>query len=451
MDRLSTIQQPAREIPVTGAYDVIVCGGGPSGIAAAISAGRLGAKTLLLERYGFLGGMATAGMVTAFSRFNSGDEPVIEGIPIEILNRMEEMGGLRRGTTFFDHNWFFLNPEVLKYLSLIMMQEAGVEILLHSLVCDVWKTEDCLQGVIVENKSGRQALQAGVVVDATGDADVCALAGAAFEKGRPQDGLLNPMSMMFWMGNVDKSRLEQYEAEIDPCGTYRTVHMMRTWAQARICGEELPPVEGLYSCSATPIPGVYQILATRIMNWNDATNARDLTQAQIEGIKQVQQVVRFLKKHIPAFENSYLLQTAPQIGIRETRRIVGEYVLTADDILGARKFPDVIARGCYKIDLHNPKGTGAVARKLVEGESYDIPYRCLLPQKIDGLLVCGRPISTTHEAHGSTRVMSHCMATGHASGAAAALAALSGITPRSMEVREIQQKLILQGANLGDN
>jgi ribulose 1,5-bisphosphate synthetase/thiazole synthase len=440
------ISEPAREIPVAAESDVIVAGGGPSGLVAAVAAARAGAKTLLVERYGFLGGMATAGLITAFARFSNGRGLVIEGIPLEIVRRLDDMGGLRKGDDPEVHHWLFFDPEVLKHLAIQMVEEAGVELLLHSYISASYVEDGQIKGIVVENKSGRQALLGKVVVDATGDGDVAARAGVPFEKGRAEDGLMNPMSLFLWMENVDHEQVQRYH-EVDPRDYAHK--FPRTWARAMEAGEVSAPIGGLMSCDQTPRPGSYQVHVTRVLEWLDATDAQQLTRAQVKAFKQAMEGVAFLQKHIPGFEHAYLSQTAPNIGVRETRRIQGEYILTAEDVLTARKFEDAIARGCYPVDVHNPKGAGIMFRHVPEGESYDIPYRCLVPREIDGLLTAGRCISTTHEAHGSIRVMSHCMAIGHAAGVAAGVAARKRLQPRDLDAGDVRRVLLDQGANLG--
>lgn len=445
---MQTITEPKREIPVIKNTEILVVGGGPAGLVAALAAGRLGVKTLLIERYGFLGGMATAGLVCAFSTFNNRKEQIIKGIPIEIIERLHRLKALRGDPT--TDQWLFFDPETLKYVAMNMADESGVGLLLHCFVCNVYVENNIIKGVVTESKSGRQAILAQVVVDASGDGDVAAYAGVPYQKGRESDGLMLPMSLMVRMANVDHKRHSIY-SEKDPSSF--GYHLPRLWKEGVKRGEITIPLDAFtgffQGCEETCLIGSeYQILATRVIKV-DATNVFDLTYAEMEGRKQVMQVVRFLRKRAPGFEKAYLSQTGPQIGVRETRHIKGEYTLTKDDVLQGRKFNDVIARGCYMIDLHNPKGPGFEFHSLPEGESYDIPYRCLVPKKIDNLLVAGRCISATHKAHGSIRVMSHCMAIGQAAGTAAALAVKGKIFPRKLNIQRLQTQLRKQGAYLG--
>ena len=409
---------------------VLVAGGGPSGLAAAVASARNGASTLLVERYGFLGGMATAGLVNPFMSWQVEGKPIIEGIFQEIINRLKAMGGWDgdRAPSAFD-------PECFKLLADDMCRESGVSLLLHSLVVDAQVENGLIASITVANKSGLGQLDAEVFVDATGDADLAARCGVPCQKGRPEDGLSQPMTLCFRMAEVDIDRMPP-PAEIN-----------QLYEQAQQAGEISNPREDVQFFFTT-IERVVHFNTTRVVK-RDGTDPQDLTDAELTARQQVQEMVRFLQARISGFENSYLQMMAPQIGVRETRRIVGEYVLTEEEVLGARKFPDVIARGSYPVDIHNPAGTGTVLKHLPPGESYDIPYRCLIPKGIDNLLVTGRPISATHEAHSSLRIMPICIALGQAAGTAAALCAQEKVAPPQLAAKRLQAVLLAQGANLG--
>ncbi|MNI21660.1 FAD dependent oxidoreductase [compost metagenome] len=272
-------------------------------------------------------------------------------------------------------------------------------------------------------------------MDATGDADLAALAGAMVEKGRAVDSLSQPMTLNFRMANVDMERLQTRE------------EITALYKEAKKRGEIDCPRENVLWFYANQ-PGVIHFNTTRVLR-KDATNPWELTEAEIEGRRQVQQLVSFLKKEVPGFEESYLQTTAPQIGVRESRRIIGEYMLTAEELLASCRFEDVIARGAYPVDIHNPDGEGTILKHLPEGEWYDIPFRTLVPKKIENLLVGGRPISATHEAHSAIRVQPIAMAIGQAAGIAAALCANEQVLPRELDVRKVQEALTGQGAILG--
>jgi hypothetical protein len=418
-------------------YDVLVAGGGPSGIAAAVAAARLGADTLLVERYGFLGGAGTAMMVNPWmSYWASGGSNVqlIFGVLQELIDRMTEMGmyGHPKQKTAFD-------PEALKVAAEQLCQEAGVKLLYHSFlgeaVMDGSGTR--IDAVKFANKAGLVELKASMYVDATGDADLAALAGATVEKGREVDSLSQPMTLNFRMANVDVDRLPSRAA------------ITELYKAAKRRGEIRCPREDVLWFYANQ-PGVIHFNTTRVVR-KDATNPWELTEAEIEGRRQVQQLVAFLKAEVAGFEESYLQTTAPQIGVRESRRVVGEYRLTAEELLASCRFDDVIARGAYPVDIHNPDGEGTVLKHLPPGEWYDIPFRTLVPKKIENLLIGGRPISSTHEAHSAIRVQPIAMAIGQAAGTAAALCATGQVKPRGLDVRRVQEALTRQGAVLGLN
>ncbi|CAG7617078.1 FAD-dependent oxidoreductase [Paenibacillus allorhizosphaerae] len=416
-------------------YDVIVAGGGPSGIAAAVAAARMGARTLLVERYGFLGGAGTAMMVNPWmSYWASGGANVqlIFGVLQELIDRMTSMGmyGHPKQKTAFD-------PEALKVAAEQLCQEAGVNLLYHSFLGEAKMDESGMriEAVRFANKAGLVDFKANMYVDTTGDADLAALAGAIVEKGRAVDSLSQPMTLNFRMANVDMDRLQTRQ------------EITALYKEAKRRGEIDCPREDVLWFYANQ-PGVIHFNTTRVIR-KDATNPWDLTEAEIEGRRQVQQLVRFLKAEVPGFEDAYLQTTAPQIGVRESRRVVGEYMLTADELLASCRFDDVIARGAYPVDIHNPDGEGTILKHLPPGEWYDIPFRTLVPKKVQNLLIGGRPISTTHEAHSAIRVQPIAMAIGQAAGTAAALCAKDGVLPRELDVSKVQKALTEQGAVLG--
>jgi hypothetical protein len=412
---------------VSSQNDVIVIGGGTAGVAAAVAAGRNGVKTLLIERYGFLGGSMTAGFVNLFMEFHAGGEQIIQGIFQEIIDRLKDMHGYDERTQAFD-------VEVMKLVTDQMVKEAGVELLLHTCVIDVRVEGNTLRGVEVHNKSGRQVVVGKVTVDATGDGDVAALAGVPYEKGRKEDGLMQPLTLIFMMGGIDMERLPSRE-EMD--GLFR---------EAKAWGEITIPRENIL-CFPTTRKGEMHFNTTRVIR-ADGTSAEDLTRAEVEGRRQMAELAKFLKEKVPGFEGAYL-SSSGEIGIRESRRIMGEYVITGEDITKARKFEDVIARGSYPIDIHSPTGEGTVNPPMAPGASYDIPYRSLVPKGIDNLLVAGRCISSTHEGQSAIRVIPIAVAIGQGAGVAAALSASRNVPPRRLDISLLQRTLRAQGANLG--
>lgn len=459
----SRVELPPRTGTLAAETDVLVVGGGPSGLGAALGAAAAGARVILAERYGFLGGNATAALVMPLTSFHAHcqrlpdldeavlyprdqgpGEPVVAGVFRGLLTRLVKAGGALRPSGETGYTVPF-DPEILKLVALDLLDDAGVEYLLHSFASGVTGGARP-DGVVFEGKSGPVVVRARVIVDATGDGDVAALAGARYEVGRDEDGLVQPMTLMFRMVEFEREAFTAYVRQHPD--QWRGVHGLWDLVQrATHAGELTLPREDILFFG-TPHPREVSVNSTRVTGAL-GISVWDLTRAERESRRQLRQLLAFLRKYVPGFERAYLAQSGVQIGVRETRRIVGEYQLTADDILSARKFDDAIARGAYPIDIHNPAGRGTDLRRVPEGEAYDIPLRCLLPQGAEGILVAGRCISGTHEAHSSYRVMPISVATGHAAGVCAALAARSDRQPRDLPAEEVQQELLRQHADLG--
>ncbi|WP_127585676.1 FAD-dependent oxidoreductase [Paenibacillus koleovorans] len=440
--------------------DVVVCGGGPAGVNAAIAAGRSGVKTVLIERYGFIGGMSTAALVYPWMTFHTMDgKQVIKGIAQEIIDRLMLISaspGHVRDTVGYVHTITPYHPEVYKVLAVDMLKEAGVQLLLHSFVDEVRVEGDRIESVQLTTKSGKIEVQGKVFIDTTGDADIAYLSGAPCLQGRDGDKLTQPMTMKFRMRGVDLARVKAYMLE----------HPEEFYHKTPI--DELPdlPLSGVmgfykhWKESALPInrdsvlmfigPADDEVLVntTRVQGL-DGTDVEDLTEAEELGRKQVLQVAKFMSDNLPGFEKASISSVGSQIGIRETRRIDGLYSLQADDVVEGRKFEDVIARSGYPIDIHSPAGRGGDNSVWVKADgAYDIPYRSLLPKRIGNLLAGGRCISTSHEALATTRLTPSCMATGQAAGSAAGIAVKRGIAPADIDVAELQQVLVAAGAVL---
>ena len=448
-----------KDLPVAATADVMVVGSGPAGLAAAIASARNGARTLLVERYGFLGGNLTAGLVgpcmTSYSL--DGSTQLIKGVFEEMVLRMERLGGalhpskIASGTAYcgfivYGHDKVTpFNPEAVKMVAMEMCLEAGVELLLHTFVVDTTVQNGAVTGVVAANKSGLQSLRASITVDCSADADVAARAGVPFQIGRAGDGLTQPMTLFFRVANVDDERVEAYvRAHPDDYRPFASLVQ-----QARDRGEFPIPRRGV-GMYRTLEPGVWRINTTRVQRLY-GTDARDLTRAEIEGRRQVQALMAFFRKWLPGFERVELLDTATQIGVRETRRIQGEYTLTLQDLAEGREFEDVIALAGYPVDNHSPTDDGGGATgEWKTANIYQIPYRSLVPLRIEQLLVAGRSLSATHEALAAVRVMPPAFAMGQAAGTAAALAAVHKIPPRRVPVPALQDTLVRQGAYLGE-
>lgn len=452
--RSTRVLEPAREVTVASQVDVAVVGGGCAGIGAAIAAARNGAKVAFIERLGFYGGCVTAAMMDVFWMLQAKDEKAIEGIAMEMLRRLKsEMDGVQGEPG----QRCYVDAEKFKLMADIMVEEAGVEPWLHSLAVQPYMEGNTVAGVITESKSGRQAILAKVVVDASGDGDIAARAGAPFAYGRPEDGLVQPVSISFLLTGMDVVALRQWMRDHPQDTGFGEVV-----ARAKADGEWTINRRRLGFHGWHEVTGeVTGINATRLQGV-DPTNVRDLTRAEMELRKQVFQVQDFVRKYVAGGKNARIAAIATQLAPRESRRVLGEYVLRADDVVNGAHFPDAVAVSPCFWDRHDVTGDGSYhckpANMAVQGHvekvvyatsnTYDIPYRALVPQKIDNLLTAGRCISTDLEAETSIRYLGASFATGQAAGTAAALAALGNVTPRQLDVSLLRKRLSEQGAYL---
>ncbi len=450
-------------IPELDEVDVLVIGGGPSGISAAIAAARLGVRVRLVERYGFLGGNLTAGLVgpcmTSYSL--DGSEQLIRGVFEEFVQNMMEVGGAMHpskvpagspysGFIVYGHDKVTpFEPEAAKIVAQRMCVEAGVDLLLHTMVVDAIVDDPDIAnprvlGVVCAGKGGLRAARARVVVDCSADGDVAHYAGVHTRHGRDSDGLAQPQTLFFRIQNVDDAAVEAYvAAHPEDFRPYASIV-----AAATAAGRFPAPRRGI-GLYKTMEPGVWRINTGRVLKLNGADSG-ELTKAEMQGREQTMALLRFFREELPGFENAELRDTATQIGVRETRRIEGDYELTLDDLRSGRAFDDVVALCGYPLDIHDPAGSGGgTAESLPTANVYQIPYRVMVPRRHDGLLVSGRAVSATHEALSAIRVMPPCFALGQAAGVAAALSIGNRGTPRHVDYADIRRELLAQGAYLG--
>lgn len=403
-------------------YDVIVIGGGMGGVAAAVEAASHGAKTLIVEQSGQFGGVGTNALITSFSQKPLPGTP--EPTFVErILLHMRDEGTASKTTRAFsaEHLVLLLDKWVL---------ESGADPLFFTTLIDVEAKSGIVQKVLLHNKSGLFEATAKVYIDSTGDGDLCFAAGAAFEQGDAEGKYGQPMTLAFYLSNVDQDKMPPRE-EIN-----------QQYDAAKERGEITNPRENVLSFKAVE-GGTFMFNTTRIIH-RDGTNGDDLTQAMIEGRSQVWEMVQFLKT-LPGFENAYLQRIANRIGVRETRRFICDYRLTYDDMLQSKKHDDVIMMTNAHLDIHNPHGTGTRFESLPAGTQYDVPLRCLIPRDLQNVIIGSRCIGVSHEAFSAVRMMPHVAEYGRAAGITAAKATRQNIPIRNVDIHWIQRELATLG------
>ncbi|PST84665.1 FAD-dependent oxidoreductase [Pedobacter yulinensis] len=450
------VKEPEKELPVRFETDVLVVGGGPSGLMAAMAAAGEGMRVTLIDSRSFVGGNMTIGLPVLGFLGQKGNQ-IIKGLPQQFIDRLAARKGASEHRPCPLHmSLTLVEPEAVKTVGLEMLNEYGVQVLLYVFFAGVVKEGNTVKGVIIESKSGREVILARTVIDCTGDADVAYRAGVPTEQGNEHGGV-QPPTLMFCLGGVDTEKLRLSIAE-EP-RTYLTdfipneyfgqnnqfivVGLRSLIQKAQQDGLELPTERTIVITGLRE--GEVWVNMTRV-NGVDGTNPESLSFGEMEGRRQINDIQKYLIKYVPGFESAYFSKMAPFIGIRETRRIVGKYVMTADDVLGCAHFDDAVAVASYPLDLHHPVGGGCTLQWC--GDCYDIPYRSLVPLAAENLLVAGRCISTTHEAMSAIRVMAPCMAMGEAAGRAARLALKKGVTPSAINVSELQAELRAHGAYL---
>lgn len=416
--------------------DVLVAGGGAAGINAAIASARSGAKTLLVEQEGFLGGISTGVIDTMYGFFTPGKKPrrIIGGLPYEFVRELERQNAcLVRPNTYGAGDGITYNQEILKCIYDQMIRKAGVMVLLHSEISGIVRHQNRIVDVIVNGKFGTRHISPAIVIDTTGDADVAYMAGVPCEViGRDAGG--QSLTMTFKIANTDPKVLRNFSHT-------KLVELMK---QANASGSyHLPREEG--SFHMTPVDGVVLTNMTRVANVNP-TDAVELTGAEMEGRRQVMEFFRFLKECVPGFEKGELVWISPFIGIRESRRIIGQYVLSEADVVSGRKHEDDIGECGAPIEDHHA-ASDTSWRFLEEGVTYGIPFRCLVPEEIDNLLVAGRCCSASHRAHASARSIAQIMLMGAAAGYAAGISIQHGLKTVKCEMTELKKALDQGGSN----
>lgn len=408
--------------------DVLVLGSGPSGFAAAYSAAKGGARVILVEQCGEVGGISTSGLMSHWT--GDCDSPLYH----EILRRSAQKNeGEQKGKITI-----YIDPEKLKTLYLEMLSEAGVKIMLYTFAMDAICDGDTVLGATVVNKSGVTDIFAKVTVDATGDGDIAAKAGAEFTLGREEDGKMQPATLMFKVGGVDYERAAFIH-------TFEQTYETEKGELQALAGKHIPHPAGHILTYQSTLPGVVTCNMTNVTEI-DGTNADDLTKATIHCRNQIDQIVDYLREFVPGFEKCFVISSASLIGIRETRHFKGKYTLNQQDISEAKVFEDYVVKDAFfNFDVHNITGAGldktGVQHKFRQTRGYTIPYGCLLPERKENLLLCGRNISGTHMAHSNFRAMPICVGIGEAAGVAAALAVKSGLSLGDVNPAEIREKI----------
>jgi len=445
MMRANTIEEPARQVPIYGEYDVVVLGGGPAGIAAAVAAARAGRPTLLIERYGFLGGMGTAAGVTNFCGLHAnvfGEmHRVVQGVASDLLARIDRLGGLNAphlilGKIFAQA----YDTAAYKIAADDLLTHHKVDILFHALGAGVVMDGSRIRALMVETKAGRQAVLGHIFIDCSGDGDLAVWAGAPFEVGDNAGGMLYP-SMMFRLNGIDPAKAGD---------AWRTIPALMEKAEAAGT-HKFPRKSAIVRPQKSQIE--WRVNFTQVARSDGGAisgiDPDDMTRGEIEGRRQAVEAFAFLRT-VPGFENSYIVDLPPQLGIRETRRVIGGYLLSGEDVLGCASFADSIGVNGWPKESHVSGDVVFEFPPIPESRGYnELPYRMLVPEGVDNLLMAGRCASMTHEGQSAARVSGACFVMGEAAGTAAALALSGNTIPRDISVEKLQHQLREQGAFIG--
>ncbi|MEK3724466.1 FAD-dependent oxidoreductase [Paenibacillus sp. FSL H8-0034] len=446
-------------------YDVVVVGGGATGIVAAMASARAGARTAIVEYNGFVGGNVIPGLPLLGYHNNKG-ELIVKGIAYEIARKLQEMGA---ATEFYmdpiTSDVLGVDPHWFKYLVTKMLKDDGVDFFLHSMLTDTVVEDGVVKGIIIQNKEGQQLLSAKVVIDCSGDGDAAVRGGADYVYGRPVDNKTQVSSLVFRVRNIEFKPLVQFFKEnptqirpwdmsdevvanlleqMDDAEVFVLGGFQKYIERAIEEGVEYPRANLVGVC--IPKFGQMIVVSSRVENVNPNNN-RSYSNGEVAGLLQMKEIFDFLKNYAPGFEHVELLDTAHQIGIRESRHIVGDYLLTGEDLVSGKMFDDVVCLGGYHMDIHIPGASKTIDSTQVE--TYEIPFSCLLPKGLEGMIVAGRPISATHEAMASTRVIPIQMGQAEAAGLAAAMCVEQNKAVRELDIVELQCRLVAQGAELG--
>lgn len=413
-------------LKIDDCYDVVVVGGGLAGVMAAISAAREGSKVIIIEKHGYFGGMATAGLVFPFMRDTEyGSEATVNaGLYLTLKEEIYSIGGSKSPSSRK------YKEEFMKIVLDRMVSRYGIKVLFHSKLCDVSVSDGRVNEVKIATVSGIIGIRGKVFIDATGNADLCAFAGFPYQLGREEDSLCQPMTLCFRFGNVDWSK---YDAD----------EVNRLYREFKEAGKIKNP-RGDVLKFRYPVSNIMHMNTTRVVGL-DPTNVEDVTDAEMVLREQMLEMYNFMRENAAGMENCELIGSAAEAGIRESRRIVGLEQISAEDILGTRKYTDSIARGAYEIDIHSPTGADTFHARIPDNDYYTIPYRALIPKTAKNVIVAGRSISTTHEALASVRIMPITSCMGEAAGIAASLAVKDEKDCRDIDVDLLRSKIVSYG------